>query len=184
MIDRYLSREDVLEEDIKRTSLVEEGQDLSPRRSRSSGTSPLLKKPKLSNPQCTRSPIFINTYFIISIASTVTSYTDMERQMTDNGGKVLKLKSGNEYLDRIKEIFDEILDKKDSNCPKSQSRYPVILIASEHNKTREYMLALSLGLPTISYRWIKECLKENRRTEWGRHLLPRGLLIETDTLLW
>ncbi|KJX95933.1 hypothetical protein TI39_contig854g00001 [Zymoseptoria brevis] len=70
--------------------------------------------------------------------------------------------------------------------PQSSSLRFVALIADRHSRRAKYMQALALGFPTLSGRWVMDCLDPNRNASiektgvkasvlpWERYMLPAG----------
>ncbi|KAJ8475105.1 hypothetical protein ONZ45_g15719 [Pleurotus djamor] len=52
----------------------------------------------------------------------------------------------------------------------------IFLVSNEANEKPRYLMALALGVPCISYKWLKACIEEDAEIEWSPYLLPQGFV--------
>ncbi|KAJ8699887.1 hypothetical protein PTI98_002964 [Pleurotus ostreatus] len=52
----------------------------------------------------------------------------------------------------------------------------VFLVSDECNEKPRYLVAVALGVPCLSYRWVEACIKEDMEIEWAPHLLAQGFV--------
>ncbi|KAF2768725.1 BRCT domain-containing protein [Teratosphaeria nubilosa] len=135
--------------------------------------------------------LFGGMAFAISYASSEPEKAEVARHIHRNGGIILD--------NGFEELFELPSMDERASTPKriltADGRNPglmlkakfadlgfVALIADRHSRKAKYMQALALGLPTLSGRWVMDCLKamssddraDAKLLPWSRYLLPAG----------
>ena len=49
-----------------------------------------------------------------------------------------------------------------------------LVVSDCHCRTQKYLLALALGVPIISYSWVKDCVAQNKVIGYEEYRLPAG----------
>ncbi|KAL4261295.1 BRCT domain-containing protein [Pleurotus pulmonarius] len=52
----------------------------------------------------------------------------------------------------------------------------VFLVSDECNEKPRYLVAVALGVPCLSFKWVEACIKEDTEIEWVPHLLAQGFV--------
>lgn len=50
----------------------------------------------------------------------------------------------------------------------------VVLVADRHSTTPKYLVALALGLPIVSHRWVEACVQQHHTLDWRPYALGAG----------
>jgi len=131
--------------------------------------------------------VFGGMAFAISYGSNEAEKSDVTRLIQRNGGLILE--SGFDELFELPNLDDaETASSRQEQTEETglrlKSKYAhlgfVALIADRHSRRAKYMQALALGLPTLSGRWITDCLNAAADANnlpsppWSRYLLPAG----------
>lgn len=145
--------------------------------------------------------IFSGMAFAISYVSNESEKAEVSRLIERNGGTILQ--DGFEELFELPNVGEQVTSTPKKRSPKKQKDEDggehlaglqlkaehetlgfVALIADRHSRRAKYMQALALGLPTLSGRWITDCLDASKNKTlssgevtplaWDRYLLPSG----------
>lgn len=145
--------------------------------------------------------IFSGMAFAISYVSNESEKAEVSRLIERNGGTILQ--DGFEELFELPNVGEQTMSTPKKRSPKKQrddgesehlaglqlkaeheSLGFVALIADRHSRRAKYMQALALGLPTLSGRWITDCLDASKNKTlssgevtplaWDKYLLPSG----------
>ncbi|KXL44774.1 MAG: hypothetical protein FE78DRAFT_71476 [Acidomyces sp. 'richmondensis'] len=134
-----------------------------------------------------RSLVFGGMAFAISYGSNESEKADVTRLIQRNGGLILE--GGFDELFELPNLDDNGVISPRAEVTgesglKLKSKYAhlgfVALIADRYSRRAKYMQALALGLPTLSGRWIVDCLHAAADPNnlppppWWRYLLPAG----------
>lgn len=120
--------------------------------------------------------IFSRMVFAISYDNAIRR-TGLAKAITANGGTVLS------------EGFEEMFEQKSSietpSITATHNRTLVLssgfanigfvaLIADRHSRKTKYMQALTLGIPSLSGKWIETCIAKTSIVDWQPYLLSAG----------
>ncbi|KAF2858575.1 hypothetical protein K470DRAFT_220935 [Piedraia hortae CBS 480.64] len=112
--------------------------------------------------------LFSNMAFAISLGSNTSYKSSLTSTITAEGGTIL-------------EGFDALFTPTDFTLhPHYENLGFVALLADRHSRREKYMQALALGIPTLSHRWVKECVGERGVVGWEKFLLPAGESVLLD----
>ena len=160
------------------TSLI--SSNLSPRTIRAKHTKSANLK-GLNGPRYSRDRLFENVVVAITNVSESEDRKHINRAILDNGGCILE-----KGFDELFDIPDLALVSSQNPCPKQHPTSPfaltetakrfgfVCLIADSHCRNVKYIQALSLGIPCLATRWIRDCLAKQEVLPWETYLLASG----------
>lgn len=58
------------------------------------------------------------------------------------------------------------------------------LISSGFQRTAKYLQCLAANIPPVSYYWIEQCYRLNKRVDFKQYLLPAGIDIDGKVVEW
>lgn len=121
-----------------------------------------------------RSRLFENMAFAVSFVKNDQERKDVINMILENGGLLLE-----DGFDSLFESFSPadplVFDSGNlSLSDLGKSLKFASVIADDYSRKTKYIQALALGLPCISWRWVRCCIAKNLVLDWSSYLLCAG----------
>ncbi|ODQ54077.1 hypothetical protein SAICODRAFT_70326 [Saitoella complicata NRRL Y-17804] len=116
------------------------------------------------------STLFKGCVFALTFSGDDAARDEVTRDIRLHGGRILEI--------GLDELYHSLSDDKPKAAlvPRAdiQGHKFACVIADRYCRKIKYLQALALGLPCLSFRFIKDCIKTGEKMDWQTYLLPAG----------